>query len=345
MKKINVENERIKLDYQNYLRHADGIDHKTIDKKMAAIRQFEISTNCKAFRQFNKAQAMAFKDWLDLVRNTRTKARLSKATVGTVLRAVREFFRWLTAQQGFKKALGRNEWVYLKQPRKDARAAQVSSPRHVPDVAHVLKAFESMPFRTSVEKRNRALVAFLMLTGARIGAVTTLRVKHLDLERRHVFQDPREVDTKFSKPINTTFYPMGEVYVDAVVEYVNHLREDLHFGPEDALFPAIDRKATPSGFQVVGLKRTPYATTAPLRDVVKEAFALVQMPKYTPHAFRHMLMLYGDKNTNTREEFKAWSQNMGHKSEAVSVESYIPISEDAKHEIILRLAKVQNSKE
>ena len=50
MKKINAENERLKLWYQDHLRHAEGLNHKTINKAMTAIRQFETSTNCKPFR-------------------------------------------------------------------------------------------------------------------------------------------------------------------------------------------------------------------------------------------------------------------------------------------------------
>ena len=75
MKKIEPKNERLKLEYQDYLRHAEGLDHKTIDKVMTAIRQFEASTNCKPFLRFNKDQAMAFKDWMDAARNSRGPAR------------------------------------------------------------------------------------------------------------------------------------------------------------------------------------------------------------------------------------------------------------------------------
>jgi hypothetical protein len=65
----------------------------------------------------------------------------------------------------------------------------------------------------------------------------------------------------------------------------------------------------------------------------------MQLPHYTPHSFRHMLMLYGDKVCATREQFKAWSQNMGHKSVLVSVSSYMPVTEDMQREIILGLAR------
>ena len=337
MKKIDSENERLKLDYQDFLRHAEGLDHKTIDKVLTAIRQFEKSTCCKPFRRFNKEQAIAFKDWLDSARNSRTAKPLSKATIASTLRAVREFFRWLAGQQGYKKAIGRKDWAYFKQARKDARAAQVSTPRQVPSVEQVMRAFEAMPGATSTQKRDKALMALLMLTGARIGAVASLRLKHVDLERRQVFQDPREVNTKAAKAMDTTFFPMGGIYVDALADYITHLTLDLMFGPEDALFPKTHIKHGPNGFQAAGLSRQPFATTGPLNEIVKDAFAAVQLPRYTPHSFRHMLALHGDKLCPTRETFKAWSQNMGHSSPVITVSSYMPVTADAQREIILGL--------
>lgn len=337
MKKIDTQNERLKLDYQDYLRHADGLDHKTIDKVMTAIRQFEISTNCKPFSRFNKDQAMAFKDWLDTARNARTGKPLSVATIGSTLRMVREFFRWVAGQKGYKSAIGRNDWVYFKQARKDARAAQASTPRQVPSVEQVQRAFDAMPAATSLQKRDRALVAFLILTGARIGAVASLRLKHVDLERRNVFQDAREVNTKAAKTMNTTFFPMGEDYVAALADYITHLTQDLMFGPEDALFPKVEIKRGPGGFEVAGLSRHPFASTGPLNEIVKDAFAAVQLPRYTPHSFRHMLALHGDKRCPTRETFKAWSQNMGHTNPLTTVSSYMPVSADSQRAIILGL--------
>ncbi len=283
MNKIDPQNERLKLEYQDYLRHADGLDHKIIDKVMGAIRQFETSTNCKPFLRFNKHQAMAFKDWLDTARNSRTGKPLSKATIASILRAVREFFRWAAGQKGYKTAIGRNDWVYFRQARKDASAAQASTPRPVPSVAQVRRAFEAMPSATSTQKRDKALLALLTLSGARIGAVASLRLKHVDLERRHIFQDAREVNTKAAKTMNTTFFPMGDEYVAALADYIAHLIDDLMFGPEDALFPKTDIIRGPNGFQTAGLSREPFASPGALNEMVKDAFAAVQLPRYTPH--------------------------------------------------------------
>ena len=79
MIKIDPHNERLKFDYQDRQRHTQGLDQKTIDKQMSAVRMFEESTGCKPFKKFKKEQAMAFKDWLATAKNKRTGKPLSLA--------------------------------------------------------------------------------------------------------------------------------------------------------------------------------------------------------------------------------------------------------------------------
>ena len=67
-----------------------------------------------------------------------------------------------------------------------------------------------MPSESDIELRNRALVAFTLLTGARDGAIASLKLKHVDLEEGRLLQDAREVRTKFSKTITTWFFPVGD---------------------------------------------------------------------------------------------------------------------------------------
>lgn len=67
-----------------------------------------------------------------------------------------------------------------------------------------------MPVTTAIEKRNRALIAFTLLTGARDSAIASLKIKHVNLIELNVHQDAREVKTKFSKTFTTYFFPVGE---------------------------------------------------------------------------------------------------------------------------------------
>ena len=67
-----------------------------------------------------------------------------------------------------------------------------------------------MPDNTDIERRNRSLMAFTLLTGARDSAIASMKMKHVDLITNSVNQDAREVKAKFSKTFNTFFFPAGE---------------------------------------------------------------------------------------------------------------------------------------
>ena len=76
-----------------------------------------------------------------------------------------------------------------------------------------------MQSETQIERRNRAVFAFLMITAARDGAVASLRLKHIDLVEGVVYQDAREVRTKASKTFNTWFLPIDPVYRECFDEF------------------------------------------------------------------------------------------------------------------------------
>jgi len=61
----------------------------------------------------------------------------------------------------------------------------------------------TMPADTDIERRDRALIAFTILTGARDGAIASLKLKHVDIDQGRVDQDARQVKTKFSKSFET----------------------------------------------------------------------------------------------------------------------------------------------
>ena len=66
-------------------------------------------------------------------------------------------------------------------------------------------ALDLMPHTTPREKRDKAIFALLCLTGVCVGALISLRIKHVDLAEKSVTQNPREVATKFCKSLHTFF--------------------------------------------------------------------------------------------------------------------------------------------
>ena len=340
MRKVVEENERMKRKYVFHLEQADGLDAKSTDKVLAAILKFEQSTGFKPFKRFHVDQAAKFKTTLSQAKN-RLGQPLSHSTIDATLTLVRKFFHWLAGQVGYKKVLTYSDTRYFNNNRKSARIAHTANEKEAPSLEAAFHAFQAMPSANEFEKRDKALFAFFMLTGARVGAVASLRLKHVDLFNGKVFQDPRDVNTKAAKAIDTTFFPVDPAYLECFTTWVDYLRREKFFGDSDALFPKAEMGlAETGGFQKVGLSRAPFATTTPLNKIIRDAFAKVQLPQYTPHAFRTTLIKMANDRCTTVEEFKAWGMNIGHENMAVTMGSYLPMPKHRKEELIKRLNSV-----
>jgi integrase len=217
--------------------------------------------------------------------------------------------------------------------------AKAHRERPAPTLEQIRHAINAMPAGTDIERRNRALVAFTLLTGARDGAIASLRLKHVDIVEGAVFQDAREVNTKFSKTFTSHFFPVGDDMRQIVVEWVRFLREKMLWGLDDPLFPATRVAVSAGGgFAAAGLDRKPWSGAGPIRAIFKEAFSRAGLPYFYPHSFRKTLAILGEKVCRTPEEFKAWSQNLGHDGVLTTFTSYGTIARHRQGEIMKGLA-------
>ena len=168
-----------------------------------------------------------------------------------------------------------------------------------------------MPFNSDIERRNRALIAFTLLTGARDSAIASGKLKHVDLVAGCVFQDAQEVRSKFSKTFTTYFLTVGDEIRQIVADWVKYLREEKLWSHDDPLFPATNVVLNNTNFfKVEGLKREHWSTATPIRKIFAEVFANAGLPYFNPHSFRNTLVRLGETVCQTPEAFKAWSQNL-----------------------------------
>ena len=323
MAKHNAANERIKRDYLAYLKEAKGRDEATIDRVAASLARFEGSTGRKDFKRFHREQAVAFKRRLGEASNAKTGERRSKATIQSTLRDLKAFFFWLAHLPGFKSHIAYADADYFNMSDKDVAIARASRERAVPSLEQVVAVLAAMPAATALERRDRALVAFTAITGARVAALASFRLGHVDLDGGFVEQDARTVDTKFAKTFRTYFMPVCDGAVDLVRGWVEELRGDHLWGPAGPLFPAaVMGLGENGGFQPQGLARHGWASTGPVRDVFKRAFAAAGLPYFNPHSFRNMLVRHAMTLDLTPEQMKAWSQNLGHADVLTTFTSY-----------------------
>lgn len=201
---------------------------------------------------------------------------------------------------------------------------------------------DRMPSANPVEKRNRAVIAFTLLTGVRDGALSSLQLKHVDIAARTVFQDGREVKTKGRKTFTSHFFPVGPKALDIVSDYIAMLTGELRFGPNDPLFPStLLKQATDRSFAVAGLTRTSWRSTGPIRQIFRDAFAAAGLPYVNPHAFRKTLVRLGETVCHSPELWKAWSQNLGHESEMTTFVGYGQVPGHRQAEIMRTLCNPQ----
>jgi integrase len=141
-----------------------------------------------------------------------------------------------------------------------------------PTLEQVKHVIATMPTESDIDRRNRALVAFTLLSGARDSAIASLKLKHVDLSAGSVFQDARDVKTKFSKSFTTFFFPVGDEVRRVVDEWGLYLQHKHLWGNEDPLFPATDTRVGRGGqFHVTGLKREHWSSAAPIREIFKRS--------------------------------------------------------------------------
>lgn len=340
MAKHNAANARKKRDYFIWLKEAQRRNEASIDAVAKALARFEEANGNKDFKAFHRAQAVAFKQRLDKQPAVRTGKPLSRATVNSTLSALRAFFVWLAGQPGYKSRLTYGDADYFNLAEKDVRIAKATRHKAFPTIEQVHHVIAAMQAATAIERRNRALVAFALLTGARDGALASFRLKHVDLVHGSIDQDAREVKTKGSKSFVTTFFPVGGDALQIVHDWCDYLRTALLWGDEDPLFPPTQiGLGENGGFAPVGLRRGDcWQGAGSIRDIFRKAFEAAGLPYFNPHSFRDTLVQHGERTCTTIEAFKAWSQNLGHERVMTTLTSYGTVAPHRQAELIRGMA-------
>lgn len=335
----NARNERIKREYFAFLKEAKRQSEDSVDAVAKALSRFEADTRHRDFKAFHFEQAIAFKRRLADRDSKVTGEKLSKATLHATLASLRRFFQWLALQPGYKSHLNYTDADYFNLSEKDTRIATARRERPVPTLEQVKHALAKMPTTTEIERRNRALVAFALLTGARDTALASIKLKHVDLAAGSVYQDAREVKTKFSKSFTTFFFPVGDEVRQILVDWINYLRLVKLWGNDDPLFPSTEIAVGASRqFEATGLMRAHWSTASPIRAIFQQAFTAAGLPYFNPHSFRSTLVQLGEARCQTPEQFKAWSQNLGHDGVLTTFYSYGSVAPRRQGEIIKDLA-------
>ena len=335
MTKPNAKNERIKRDYVLYLEEARRRDPTTVDRALKSIARFEDSTRRKDFKSFHRKQAVAFKQRLSEALNARTGERLSKATVHSILRDLHAFFFWLAHLPGYKSHVAYADADYFNLSDKDVAIANARREKRVPTIVQVELVLAAMPVDTPLERRNRAVMAYAVVTGARVAALASFRLGDVSMEEGFVDQDARHVKTKFSKTFRTFLMPVSDLAMSIARDWHAEMSGDVSRGPQDPLFPATEMGlSSDSTFAPQGLAQEAWTTSGPIREIFKSAFSSAGIPYFNPHSIRDMLVRHIMTLDLPVETLKAWSQNLGHQGLLTTLTSYGSVAIPRQGELI-----------
>jgi integrase/recombinase XerD len=126
--------------------------------------RFESYTKYRDFKAFHFEQAVGFKNYLAKQDNQQTRKKLSKATLNSTLGQLKAFFQWLAMQSGYKPRISYTDTEYFNLSEKEVRIATAHRVTAVPTLEQIKHVIETMPNNSAIERRNRSLIAFTLLT-------------------------------------------------------------------------------------------------------------------------------------------------------------------------------------
>jgi integrase len=159
-----------------------------------------------------------------------------------------------------------------------------------------------------VMQRDQAAAVMLYLSGMRAGAFASAPIQAFDLDKRLVYQWPKEycVKTKNGKKAITYLLPIPEL-LEVVIRWNEVASSNLP--PTARWCPPIKNEwgAQEFSHEVAGVHRS----TA-LNKRLKIVFKAAKLPYKSAHKFRHGHAVYGRENANDMSAYKAVSMNLMH---------------------------------
>jgi integrase/recombinase XerD len=335
MTKVNIKNEMVKRKFFKWLKEAHGRCNSTVNSIEKAILIYEDFTGLADFATFNSDKAVEFKEWLKKRKNKNIP--LSLTTYCTYLRYLRTFFLWLAWQPSYKSKITVDTVDYLKASEKEERIATQYIPRNFPALEYVIKLADSINEDTEIDKRDRAMISFALLSGMRDQAIVTLPLGCFDENNLTINQNPKlGVQTKFSKYIYTTLPVFDKKLLDYVIEWVKLLKSK-GYGSQEPLFPRAkaDKGKDDLSFETASeVEPVFWQGTGRIREIFKKRSQEAGLPYHPPHTFRHLAFDLAFRNCKNGEEMKAISQNFGHEHIATTLSSYANYAPPRLSEII-----------
>ncbi len=335
---VNKQNEKIKRKYFYRMREAEGFAEATICKIEKSILLYEDFTSHEDFSGFSQKKATEFKRWL-ASRKYRGK-NLSIKTMYYHLRSLKSFLKWLSCQSGYKTKVTLDSISYLTLDRKKVKAATAPVLTRFPTLVHVKKLTNSIDAKSPLNKRDRALVSFLFLSGMRHSAICSLPLMCFNRHTLEIYQDPQKgVDTKFGKTILSRLLSFDNLLTDYVTSWYDYLDKERGFTPQDPLFPQskVDKEFGSLAYSCNDIRPEFWHSSNSIRVILKTHSEKAGLEYFKPHAFRHGAIHHAMRFCKNAEQIKALSQNFGHENIGTTMTTYGKLDWSSQSSIINKM--------
>ena len=274
-----------------------------------------------------------FPTYLATARNDGKDKALGAGMHQRACMGARLFFEWAKQEYPSPYSSIPVGWLKAIRPTKSILHSKID--RHEAwELEDVLK-IARLPVHSITEKRARAAICFLYLSGMRITAFLTLPLACVDIDTRQIEQNPgKGVITKNRKAAVTTLLPIPEL-LKIVKDWDDQVRQKLPL--DSPWFAYIDRF---------------YNLIPPIKDFqervngrrmacvegMKRLCTLAHVPYKSPHKLRHGHAVFGIKHAHDMRELKAVSQNLMHSSISITDGIYGNLNNNDMMETIAGLA-------
>lgn len=317
-----ANNARLKYKYIEETRKADGSGGFTIRKIESSIRMFEEFIEYQDFGIYNKTIGEKFVIELKKRKN-RNGIELSLKTIGFHIDAVKNFIRWVRLQRGYRSKIIERDIDYLRLSKKEIN--QMRSHKVLPDlpnVSDIRKQIDIIPKETELNRRDRAIFAFLFCTGIRATALITTPLEAFDPKKLFINQNPElNVQTKNSEHIISKIFNRDDMLIEEIIDWYLFLKEEKKFELKMPLFPKTGKK---HGWynHFANISGDYWKSQSGLSRMMMNRHDEQKTKYFSPHSYRHSAILHATDKCITPGEFKAVSQNFGHRDVMTTLMTY-----------------------
>lgn len=308
---INKTNWKLIKKYLQYRLDVDQISKGSLTKEQTHTRYFLEWLQEKSFVYVHQMRP-TLPQYLLSNRIDGNEMRLSAVYIKKILSTSRLFFTWLSDNEAGYRHI-KQAWVKTL---KVKRLNDVPKNKEIVTLEEV-QEMASRPVRTLLERRTRASLVFLYLSGMRIDAFVSMPIQAVDISKRLVNQFPSlGVRTKNRKHATTYLLKIPEL-LKVVKDWDDEVR---------LLLPSNGFWFAPFSFQTREIDSTILKIGDHRSNLARKNFKQwldgQGLTYHSPHKFKHGHVHYGLLRSKNIADYKAVSLNALHSSIQVTDEFY-----------------------